>query len=594
MVKTILITPPHLFYLSTISIPVLVSYLKSKGHDVEQINVNDAFHTNFLSSEELPFIFNRLQKRTIPMMESNPEVKHSIEKKIAEFMEYYPSFKNFGIDIKNDPLKQLVQKEKILSNKIESGVFTLENEFITSGIESFTQNLLLFQLGLLLISLAFYPTYIDSFSGIIYGYSINMIDDILSAVEDKEENFLIYYYKKYVVPHIAACKPGLIGITAQHPNNLIPALTLLNILKKKLPDTHVTIGGTLITYLRDYLKAEKEMWKFFDSFVIGQGEYALDGLIKALEGRESYSNIPNIVFKKDNKIISNKWELVELNNRKAPEFTRVKPSSIIPIQTAIGCYWAKCAFCGYYKKQIPEKAYNTRSIDLVIDEIKDLKKKHAPLAFFIGDAAVSPKRLSLLADKIIESDLDINFIAMIRAEKEFQSYEFCAKLAKAGLIAIYFGLESASSRMNCLMRKNIGEMADVEKILENFHNAGIISNISFIIGFPTETKAEALETMNFIIRNKKYLRGSISICTFGLCEGSPIFSNPEKYKIKILDSKQDFPLNYPYEVSEGLTYRQSLQLTDYIRDKVYAAEPASPSDNFTLFFEIFRRLSFKK
>ncbi len=200
-----------------------------------------------------------------------------------------------------------------------------------------------------------------------------------------------------------------------------------------------------------------------------------------------------------------------------------------------------------------------RTVERVVDDITKLKEKYNPLYFHFTDTDVTAKRLEEISTLLTIRGVDIKYFCFTRAHKEFSSLDFCRKLAEGGFAGGYFGLESASPRINKLMNKNV-ELDDVISMLKNFKETGIIANMFCMIGFPTETMEEAMATKEFINKHRDYLKGNISLAPFLLQTDSEMFFNPQKYKIeKIFESKEDiFSIVRNYQVKEGLSQEEAL------------------------------------
>ncbi|MCZ7399595.1 MAG: radical SAM protein, partial [Candidatus Methanoperedens sp.] len=197
------------------------------------------------------------------------------------------------------------------------------------------------------------------------------------------------------------------------------------------------------------------------------------------------------------------------------------PELILPVLSSRGCYWRRCTFCdhsfGYSGNYMP------RNVDLLYDDIEALKSKYNTAYFTFQDEGVSPKLISELSGKIIENNLGISWLADSRFETAFSS-ELGGKLADAGCKMLYFGLESANERVLGCMDKGI-KKDNALKICKFCADAGIWTHLFLIFGFPTETRNEARETMDFILQNNQIIR-SMSFGSFQLTRHSKVYENP--------------------------------------------------------------------
>jgi hypothetical protein len=96
---------------------------------------------------------------------------------------------------------------------------------------------------------------------------------------------------------------------------------------------------------------------------------------------------------------------------------------------------------------------------------------------------------------------------------------------------------------------------ELATIIDSSRRADIWNLLFLIFGFPTETDAEWLRTLDFVEKSRESVH-ALSRSRFVLLEGSDVFLNPERYRIKqIIERPRRDPVSiaYDYEVTEGLS-----------------------------------------
>ena len=150
--------------------------------------------------------------------------------------------------------------------------------------------------------------------------------------------------------------------------------------------------------------------------------------------------------------------------------------------------------------------------------------------------------------------------------------DILSKAREAGCLKMVFGLESSNKRILSLMDKGI-ETEITKNIIDYCDETGIAIHMYVIVGFPSETREEALETLDFVISNEKFLKSkgaSCLACLFELEKHAPILRDPGKYGLtKIGHPKQDdLSLGYFYETDGGMTPEESGEVYEYVRSEI--------------------------
>lgn len=227
------------------------------------------------------------------------------------------------------------------------------------------------------------------------------------------------------------------------------------------------------------------------------------------------------------------------------------PHPVIPIKTTSSCYYQKCTFCSHHAN----KKYVEYPLNVIKQNIINSNAKY----FFIIDDMIHVKRLLEFAELI--KDLNIIWACQLKPTKEF-TYEILKQLKESGLTLIIWGVESGNDRILKLMKKGTNTK-DISEVLMNSKKAGI-RNVTYIMfGFPTETKEEFLDTINFLKENEENIE-LISTSVFGLQRGTPIYNNFKDFGIKeIIEQKRTvLEPKISYIIEEGLTNKEAVKLRD--------------------------------
>lgn len=217
------------------------------------------------------------------------------------------------------------------------------------------------------------------------------------------------------------------------------------------------------------------------------------------------------------------------------------PEPVICLHTSSCCYYQKCAFCTHHGFG--------KYIEYDLEDIKNsILASKAKLIFLIDDM-IHKKRLLEIAQML--KPLNVKWMCQLRPMKDLDK-ETLRLLHESGLRVVIWGVESGNNRVLNAMDKGTN-ISDVKQVLEDSKLVGI-SNVTYIMfGFPTETKEEFLDTINFLKDNEDNIN-LVSTSIFGLQEGSLIEQNPEKYYVEKI-SKQErkmLPDKITYEIKDGL------------------------------------------
>lgn len=470
-------------------------------------------------------------------------------------------------------LVEALDKFPYLVDQIEPAKTSLRSEDFFD-LDRYRECLFLIDRWLEVVSSLYFPTRLTVVDNQL-AYSIYSSRDIMKAISDEQQNPYIDLYRNYFLASILDEAPDLVGVSITATSQIIPGLTICRLIKESNPHIHVTIGGSIFTRLVDNLRRCERLFDVTDDFIVFEGETALLELVNQLDGKKDFGKVPNLIFRQDGKIVVNQPFYSEnLAQHGAPNYDGfplgryLAPHTVLPVQFSRGCYYKDCAFCAL---TLDHQNFRQKDPVKVVDELEFLSKKYETPYFFFTDECLALSPTRRLCKEMLSRGLDIQWTAEFRFEKNL-SRDLLSLIRDAGCQKIVFGLETYNTRMMDFMKKGITQES-VNRICSDCVDLGIGVHCYIIVGFPTETEEEALETMNFIVNNTKLNSSygfSCQPCLFDLEKEAPIMSDPGGYGVQRImrPASEDLSLGFFYEVKEGMTPEQAEKLYQHVYEKI--------------------------
>jgi radical SAM superfamily enzyme YgiQ (UPF0313 family) len=253
-----------------------------------------------------------------------------------------------------------------------------------------------------------------------------------------------------------------------------------------------------------------------DYVVKGEGEEALERLVRSLlagDIDEKISTIPNLVYRKGDRIVFNDHKAIDVDRYGAPDWDKLRPeryppvqhgtfhksTKVVPIITSRGCPYS-CTYCAGH--QITGKKIRRRDVKNVVDEIEFLQKKYGFEEFIIEDENFTFYKDHVLnfAKEIKERQLKcyFSFPGGIRIDRIDE--DIVRALKKMGTYMVTVGIESGSLATLKAMKKN-WDFDEVRKNIVLLKKVGLIVQGSFILGFSNESMDDIQATIDFALNS---------------------------------------------------------------------------------------------
>ena len=294
-----------------------------------------------------------------------------------------------------------------------------------------------------------------------------------------------------------------VGISIMTSPMILDGIRFARQVRANSPHIPIIWGGIHASLLPDQTIANE----YVDIVVRDEGELTLLELIQRIQSGSSLENVRGITYKENGAVKVNpdrEWmnldeigtlpyHLLDMNKYNTTEFT---------YQSSRGCPHG-CGFC--YNRAFNKRSYRFRSSENVLRDLEYIVNKFHPeqINFDDDNFFVNSKRVEEICNGLLERDLGITWYGTCRIDyfSEYSS-EFVNLLRDSGCKMMLFGAESGSSDILQLIDKDIG-VEDTISVINKCQESGIVPILSFMCGFPGETRQETYKTLALIDRIKE-------------------------------------------------------------------------------------------
>ena len=549
MKKVLLLFPPEWVPTAPyLALPSLTAVLRENGIEVVQKDINVEMYDHIFSREFLLFVKGRIDQRLRDLREKQRMGEITKEERDIKGMLKEYSF----VDLEHHI--QEVEKAK----EIMRGPEFYDVSKAESSLNAFREVMSYVSAAYHPADIQFYP--VESNLNI---YRPWISGDLLKAPHDDTVNVYADICRQLVFRAIEDEKPDLVGISIGTPVQLMSGITFSTLIKEKFPEIHVTVGGNIITRLRDELQKKEEFFgTAFDSIIFYEGEHPIVWLTEALDGKRKMEDVPNLIYREENgNIRVNNTYQEKVNELPPPDFDGIpwekyfSPERLVPYLGTRGCYWGECTFCDHGAGYIDQ--FRAKHADQIISDLEHLKKACNAKHFLFTDESFPPALFKKLPPLMVEKNLGIYWTTLIRFESSLLEPEVWDLAAQSGCRSLYFGLESANQRIIKLVKKDTDISAAVTNLTEA-KRVGIWSHVMAFYGFPSETEEEAEDTRQFLLKNQEIIH-SVEMYFFVLYKHAPVMNMIKQLDMEVKDNPEhDLALDFYYTPKSGQTIEEAM------------------------------------
>lgn len=342
--------------------------------------------------------------------------------------------------------------------------------------------------------------------------------------------------------------PDIVGITIISTRMVEDAIKVSRFFKTEgIP---VVWGGIFPSTMPGVILKEN----YVDFISIGEGEKTWAELLYAIEKGSDLSEIKGLAFKKDGKItINSEREFMKPEEIPTIDYSLVDigdytnnygediGTEMIWLYSAKGCPH-QCSFC--YNKAFNKCRYRRRPVESYMEEIKYLLENTRVNSIFFANEiwCHSKKDLYERCEQMKKYNLNFTWGCFMNiGVLDYEDYKY---MYDCGCRLIYFGVESGSQDILDKTKKPIRVEHAVPEI-EACSKAGIYPFVSFIIGFPDETKEDLKKTADLLKEISFY--GKLFCYFYIPYVGSELFDSLVKEnKITDIADIKELNLRFPF------------------------------------------------
>lgn len=306
-----------------------------------------------------------------------------------------------------------------------------------------------------------------------------------------------------IIGRIGRFDTDLVGISIPFSYQYHMAMRLVETIKRAYPEVVIVAGGNHVTAIPSQIDRS-----CIDYLIIGEGEYALLHLIRALNEGQPVHEIPGIASRNSSTFERAPF-IEDLDRLPYPAIDLLPLQKLwgagrrwINMVATRGCVY-DCVFCSIHT--IAGYTIRRRSVENVIAEIKYWRKAYQIQEIYFEDdnLTTNPKWAKELFREIIKHNFGIRFYARNGIRADSIDKELLTLMKAAGYKDFYIAPESGSQEtLDRIIGKKM-KLEDCTRAVTLAREAGINAYAFFVIGFPDESLHDIEKTLSYARTLKK-------------------------------------------------------------------------------------------
>jgi anaerobic magnesium-protoporphyrin IX monomethyl ester cyclase len=300
-------------------------------------------------------------------------------------------------------------------------------------------------------------------------------------------------------------RPNVVMVTCITAT-VLDGMEVCRLAKEENPATLTVLGGAHPTFMyEEILREHPEV----DVIIFDEGEETSVALMDAWSVGDDLDKVAGIAFRRDDLIhktprrgfiknldlLEPGWDLVPWKEY----FYRPKPGSTLAVvSSSRGCR-EHCSFCS--QRLFWQESWRAVSAERFVAQLEMMRKNYGVDVVMLADEipSLDQARWERILDLLIERDLGTSVLLETRIDDILRDEKLLPKYRRAGIEHIYVGVEAVNQATLDVFKKGT-KVADGKRAIELINAHDIVSETSFVMGMPQETKKD----MEWTIELAKY------------------------------------------------------------------------------------------
>ena len=342
-------------------------------------------------------------------------------------------------------------------------------------------------------------------------------------------------------------------------------------IRQRWPKKKIILGGSVGTSIIETALRNLSI----DLIAVGEADDTVLDLLPALLNGEPIDNIAGLAYLKDGEVVQTPprpmiknidelpypaWDMFPMDVYLSNPVVGVGKD--IDIISSRGCPFT-CRYC----YRIFGRNFRGRSAEHVVGEMTALKRDYdVDFISFQDDCfVINKKRVFEICDLIDAEGLDKSLRWSCTGRVTVCDRELLRRMRMSGCVSVSYGIESGSEKILNAMSKG-ATIAQAKEAIRNTREVGLRCPVSFMIGYPGETRETVMETVEFCKDMNIPLSALMFTCPYpgtalyeqvkDSSQFKKQFANEEEFVLKIADAV-DYVVNLTdYKTEEMLALRE--------------------------------------